>query len=130
MNAARQQELEASLQRELNVRTEERKLDSAGRVAWLVDQVENYVQRWLGMSAVSPTRAPVDDELFRMIEIGAGVVSAELQGLQSFDIADSWRAFLAELASVRVQAAAQPDELKKKLAAVRSAVTAATTRPS
>ena len=131
MNAARQHELKASLQRELNRQAQERNLSSTGRIVWLVDQVENYVERWLGMRVAIPsTTLPLDDELFGMIEIGAKAVSAELQSLEAPAVGHSWRAFLAALAAVRVDNAPAPERLKKELVAVRSALTASATNAS
>jgi hypothetical protein len=121
MNPARHHELEASLLRELDRQAVERGLCSTGRVAWLVDQIENYVERWLGLRAgAAQTIAPPSDDLFGMIEIGADAVSAELQALKSPAIAESWHKFLAVLAAVRAGSnAIKPQQLAESLAVVR-----------
>lgn len=126
MNAARRDELEASLRCELDREAQEQNLNSTGRILWLIDQIENYVERWLAMGgAAAPTAVP--DELFGMIEIGAAAVSAEPKGRESSAVADSWRAFLALLAAIRAGNAPKPQEVKNKLATVRSAITASGT---
>lgn len=115
------------MQRELDRQTQERDLDKMARTAWLVDQVDNYVERWIGMAAGSePTSAPIEDDLLCMIEIGAEAVSAELHGLDSPTIADGWRSFLSALAAIGTRSARSASvrlpELTMYLAAVRSAL--------
>lgn len=121
MSTARHLELRASLQRELDRQAAEGGLSSTGRVVWLLDQMENYVERWLGLCAASAqTIAPPVDELFRMIEVGADVTSAQLQFVESPSIAEKWRDFLAVLAAVRVgRNTIEPQRLAESLAVVR-----------
>ncbi len=122
MNAVRHLELQASLQRELDRQAVERGLSSAGRVGWLLDQIENYVERWLGLrAALAQTTSPPSDDLFRMIEIGAAVASAELQAVESPAIGQRWHEFLAVLACVRAGSnTIEPQRLAESLAVVRS----------
>ena len=122
MSAARHLELQVSLQRELDRHAVERGLSSTGRVVWLLDQMENYVERWLGLRAASAqTIAPPIDDLFRMIEVGADVTSAELQVVESPAIAERWHEFLAVLAAVRAgRNTVEPQRLAESLAVVRS----------
>jgi hypothetical protein len=122
MNAARRLELQASLQFELERHAVERGLSSTGRVVWLLDQVENYVERWLGLRSVpAQTIAPPSDDLFCMIEISAEMTSAELRAVESPPIAESWQAFLAVLAEVRdASNIIEPQRLAESLAVVRS----------
>lgn len=124
MNAARRLELQASLQRELARYTAEHGLSSTGRVSWLLDQVENYVERWNGIRAISThsTSSPSDD-LFHMIEIGAEVTSREMLTLESTPVVQSWNSFLAILSQERERSnIAEPQRLTKLLAAVRTAI--------
>ena len=122
MSTARHLELQASLQRELDLQTVERGLSSTGRVVWLLDQMENYLERWVGLRAASAqTIAPPTDDLFRMIEVGADVTAAELQVVESPAIAESWHEFLAVLAAVRAgRNTIEPQRLAESLAVVRS----------
>jgi hypothetical protein len=125
MNAARQLELQASLRRELIRQAQEHNLTSTGRVVWLLDQVENYVARWLGLRAVSPQTADApSDDLFHMIEIGAKAVSAELIGLEPPASAETWPEFLAVLAAARAGSdTIEPDQLAKELVIIRQRIT-------
>jgi hypothetical protein len=82
-------ELEASLQHELDRQALEHHLDGAGRVVWLLEQLENYLQRWAGLG-----RSPSDD-LCLMVEIGAEAVAAELHRLDPLVTGENWRDFLA-----------------------------------
>lgn len=123
MNAARRLELQASLRRELERQAMEQGLSAKGRIAWLVDQVENYLQRRLGMpGGLRPTIISPNDELFRMIEIGAEATSAELQAVVPGPFADAWQAFVEVVmeagSGTRV---IEPQSLAKAFAGVRSA---------
>ena len=122
MNPARQLELKASLRRELSRQAHERNLSSTGRVVWLLDQVENYVERWLGLRAApAQTVVPSSDDLFQMIEIGVEAVSAELHGLESRAIAESWHDLIAVLAAVRAGSdTIEPHQLAETLVVFRS----------
>jgi hypothetical protein len=122
MNAVRRLELQASLQCELDRHAAKRDLNSTGRVAWLLDQLENYVERWLGLRAIAAQAVtPPSDDLFGMIEIGAGVTSRELQAVEAAPISESWRAFLTILAEVRTgRSRIEPRRLAESLAVVRS----------
>ena len=119
MDASRRLELQSSLQRGLNAHAMEHGLGSAGRVGWLLDQFENYVDRWLGIGAFrGHTLAPSSDDLFRMIEIGAEVISQELERVESAAVKRSWQAFLEVLAEVQAGSLA-PQRLTDSLAIVR-----------
>jgi hypothetical protein len=120
MNAERRLELQISLQRELERQTVEYGLDVTGRIAWLLDQVENYVARKLGMPgglrAISP-----NDELFRMIEIGAEVTTAELQAIDPGPFADAWREFVQVVTEAGLESRKiDSQRLEKSFAVVRS----------
>lgn len=121
MNAARHHELQASLGHELHRQTDERNLSSTGRVVWLLDQIENYVERWLALrTSAGRTMAPADDDLFGMIEIGAKMTSTELQAQGTSAFAERWLEFLAVLEAARAETDVQ--RLTESLAAVRLAL--------
>ena len=124
MDAARRRELEASLRRELGRHAAEDGLDSAGRVVWLLEQLENYVERWIGLgSAAAEGLAPASNDLFGMIEIGTAVTSEALQALGLEATAASWRKFLIILAEMRTgNSMLDPRALAQSLALVRSAL--------
>lgn len=119
------------MQRELDRQARERDFDRVARVAWLLDQLDNYVERWIGMvAAAEPARPSVEDDLFHMIEIGAEAVSAELHSLESPIVADRWRGFLSAVAAGGARAGSfQPVQLTTCLAAVRSALSTSLQTP-
>jgi hypothetical protein len=132
MDPNRQRELEASLRRELSRQAEERRLEPRAQVVWLVDQLENYVERWVGLCAASSrTESPDSDDLFQMVHIAAEVLSSKLKGLQFPEVAENWGEFLAALADARL--AYDPptrQQLAEKLAVVRSTLEDSSCRPS
>src|SRR5262245_49915690 len=102
MSPGRRRDLQASLRREFSLQTQERGLSQMARVVWLVDQLENYVERWVGLCQTSSHAvSPHSDDLFLMVEVGAEAVSEEVRALGSPVVAESWRGFLAALAAAR-----------------------------
>jgi hypothetical protein len=123
MSTARLRDLQASLRRELSRQTQERGLGPPGRVVWLIDQLEHYVERWVGLrQTTSQPFAPLGDDLFLMVEVGAEAVSEELRAVESPAAAERWQGFLAELAVVRSGCDASAQQLPKSLALVRSSL--------
>jgi hypothetical protein len=122
MDAARRLELQTSLQRELERHAAERGLGPTARVAWLLDQLENYVERWLGLRAADGSAiAPASDDLFGMIEIGADVTSGEVRAAEAAAVMGSWQTFLTILAELRAGSSMiEPWRLAEALAVVRS----------
>lgn len=121
MNSTRRSELQASLRKELNRQSQERNLSRTGRLIWLLDQVENYVARWLGLEATKKTAGMPSDDLFFMIEIGAEAVSTEC--LDPTSSAESWHDFLAALAAVRAgNQAIEKRQLAESLEIFRSEI--------
>jgi hypothetical protein len=116
MSETRHIELKMSLERECDRQTSEQKLDSTGRLAWLLDQLENYVARWRGM------RASVTDDLFLMIESGAAAVTQELRRANVPKIEESWQAFLIVLDAARQGRLANSEKLGDALLAVRAEI--------
>src|SRR5262245_21900268 len=114
MDIRRRAELEALLQREFARQIAEQNLDSKRRVAWLLDQLENYINRWLGM------KATVTDDLFLMIQVGAAAVSQEIEkngGAPNLD--QAWRVFLGDLDAARQGVLGEPGMLAESALAVR-----------
>lgn len=121
MNSSRRVELQASLQHELNRQSRQHNLSRTGRVVWLLDQVENYVERWAGRGTKPKTAGSVSDDLFHMIEIGVEAVSTELHRLGPPVIAESWNNFVEELSNVRAgNERIEAKQLANLLAAFRS----------
>ncbi|MFO0968489.1 MAG: hypothetical protein U0793_34175 [Gemmataceae bacterium] len=123
MNAARQLELRASLRRELERQSQERLFSGTDRVAWLLAELDNYIERWLGLFALNypeATGGPSDD-LFCMIEIGSEIIGDELHRVESLANAEGWREFLAVLAAVRAgHGLVDPTQLASKLRVFRA----------
>jgi len=72
-----------------------------GRLIWLGEQVENYVERWAAFSELSHDRAGGD--LLAVVEIGAALVSEELARLPAVipGMHEAWWRFLGTLAHIR-----------------------------
>jgi hypothetical protein len=106
MNADRKRFLRRSLDSQLESATAEEGTDRMARAKWLGDQLENYVERWLGFQAAPPHPSPPaeDDELFGMIEVGAELLGEELVRARAItDNQASWREFLKALNGVRTE---------------------------
>jgi hypothetical protein len=107
-------ELRASLQQQLAEETERRRLRPEGRIAWLGERLEEYVDRWLGFVAITrdPMPLAVDHVLFSIIEIGAEAAEAEMRSIEPAPaIREAWRAFEAELE--RVQRSTKRDDAER-----------------
>ena len=78
MDATRRQEWKASLERELQRQVVERQLSEHAQIAWLLEQLTNYVERWLALGG-APGSAVNEDALFQMVEIGTEVLSEVLR---------------------------------------------------
>jgi hypothetical protein len=121
MDAARSRELEESLWRELRRQTEDRCLTPKARLAWLVEQLENYVERWVGTSAASSQTTSHDDDLLLMVQAASSVVTTELQSLQLSASSEAWQAFLTILANARLSSdLAVRQQLAERVVAMRS----------
>lgn len=119
MDAVRRLELQTSLQRELERQAVEQNLTATGRIVWLLDQVENYIDRWRGIGAHS-TPVPHGSDLYQMIEIGVGVTTIELQALNSSQANHEWQLLLNILEQIRAGGSTEWQRLTKALEAVRS----------
>lgn len=119
MSADRKRELRTLLKLELERQTQEHGLDAGGRVAWLLEQLENYILRWQALAVDS--LPPHGDDLFRMIEVCTDSVSDELSALPRATVLARWERFLAELTATGADAASCKDRLSELLRDTRSA---------
>jgi hypothetical protein len=124
MDTDRKRLLRGSLASQLEMVFPAAGLDRLGRAKWLGEQLENYVERWLGFWTVSSRRTPpAADDLFGMIEVGAELMGEELAGAAATDVVASWSNFLAVLDGVRHEGDTQrPENLTQTLAALRAAL--------
>lgn len=121
MKPARKRDLKDSLRRELHRQSAVHCLSPIARVRWLVEQLENYVERWRGLCKVdSQAKRLFDDDLFFMVEIGAEVVSEELRSVEAPAIANRWHCFVEALAAIRIANPPATSQLTDALAALRS----------
>ncbi len=90
-NSSRREELRQFLQEELDAL----KVDPKFRIQWLLEQIENYVDRWGDRR--SPCASAGPDDLFTMIEVAAEVMSRELQALHG-ELNSEWQLFVMALA--------------------------------
>jgi hypothetical protein len=69
MDPGRRRELETLLRGHLAEQPDA----GLSRLLWLADQLENYVERWIGFGEAvpSPLRSSLEGDLFGMVEIGA-----------------------------------------------------------
>jgi hypothetical protein len=95
MRARRSQDLRSSLEHELRAVTVRDTLDSESRRRWLLDQLDNYLDRWLGFAAVGiPLKSLLRDDLFTMLIVGVDAYARELEAaaIASSELA-AWEKF-------------------------------------
>ena len=80
MNPTRLKALRVSLERELLAQTASKGSTRAIQLKWVTEQLENYLERWLGFCAVPsiPMSSLVEDDLVGMIGIGLDVLTQRL----------------------------------------------------
>jgi hypothetical protein len=125
MDADKKEELLVSLLRELAHATERGHFGPSDRVKWLGDQLENYVERWVGFTAALPVQktSPANDTLFGIVEIGADVLGAELRGRGDHPGIKSWQRFEVALEDVRRDGdGKRAGQLREALAQVRAEI--------
>jgi hypothetical protein len=115
--------LRRSLRRQLAAVTREQQLDACGRRLWLLDQLDNYLDRWLAFAALSvPIESLLRDDLFLMLRHGSTLFTEEIDQLPVTDPErTAWQTFAQLLAEV--PHARNAEALPK----LRSALTAART---
>jgi hypothetical protein len=107
MDIVRRTDLRNSLEHELAVETQRKGLGPQDRVEWLLQMLSEYVERWIGFCQ-PPTvgmHALVQDSGFAMIEVGAGILSRELQRARPpGTVFAAWLGFLSCLSEMRDRA--------------------------
>jgi len=97
----RAKELSESLRREID------SLVSQGwsferRRSWLLDQLDNYLDRWLGFAALGvPMKSLLRDDLFIMLVVGAEMYSSEVMTETFAEEPSTWTSFISLIAEVR-----------------------------
>jgi hypothetical protein len=115
VDTPRRRELEASLHARLAEQP------PPARLPWLADQLENYVERWVGFceAFAAPPATQVAGDLFAMIEIGAAAMDRTLGPAPP----PSWRAFTATVNSLRsTRAPFDPVRLRHAFIVVREQI--------
>jgi hypothetical protein len=127
MNADRKRFLRRSLASQLDTAAVVEDKNPLARPKWLVEQLENYIERWLGcLAAFSQTGPPAgDDELFGMIRVGAELLGEELMRAKTTaDNQANWRDFVEALDGIRNESGSQrPNALREALAVFRAKLT-------
>jgi hypothetical protein len=118
--------LRDSLHRQLNAYAASAGDRPNAKLHWLSEQLENYIERWLGFLPFTPRRlqSQPDDLLFIVIELATEMLTVEIQQLPvSTPAAQHWQRFLRVLQNIR--AGSNPREaadLRSALHDVRAAL--------
>jgi len=118
MDPVRRRELETLLRGHLAEQPD----DGLSRLLWLADQLENYVERWIGFAEAMPSPLPADLEgdLFGMVEIGAAVTDEEIRRAAYMPaVQGAWDEFSEIVSSIRT-GAQSPAELREPLTRLRA----------
>jgi hypothetical protein len=102
MDPGRRRELEALLRGHLAEQPDD------SRLVWLTDQLENYLERWIGFG-----EAMLDGDLFAMVEIGAALTDEEIRRAARLPaVQGAWDEFSEILSGIRTgtQTPADPRE--------------------
>ena len=95
--------LRRSLRRNLTAVTREQHLDAHERRLWLLDQLDNYLDRWLAFAALGvPMDSLLRDDLFLMLRHGSALFTEEIQQLPpTAPERIAWQTFAQLLASIQ-----------------------------
>jgi hypothetical protein len=118
VNDARRRELDAALRTRLAEQPEDL------RLPWLAEQLENYVERWIGFAEAvpEPLAHQLQGDLFGMIEIAERVTGHEIgRSPLSAELAEAWRRFQGALAVLRDGRGTSAAELREPLAGLLAA---------
>ncbi len=116
--------LRRSLRRQLAAVTHEQHLDAHGRRLWLLDQLDNYLDRWLAFAALGvPMESLLRDDLFLMLRHGSTLFTEEIDQLPPTDPAPiAWQSFVLLLVGLKRSFTAESlSRLRSDLTAVRDA---------
>lgn len=117
MDEGRRSELEGLLRGRLAEQRED------GRAAWLAEQLENYVERWIGFAEAmpAPLASQLEGDLFGMVEIGTRVMDEEVRRApRRSALEDVWDDFTRVLSGIRTGARSRPAELREALSHFRT----------
>jgi hypothetical protein len=117
--------LRRSLRRNLAAVTREQHLDARGRRLWLLDQLDNYLDRWLAFAAFGvPMESLLRDDLFLMLRHGTALFTEEIAQLPpTAPERIAWQTFAQLLANViESPATSSLPKLRKALSAVRTSL--------
>lgn len=115
--------LRRSLRRQLAAVTREQHLDARGRRLWLLDQLDNYLDRWLAFAALGvPMESLLRDDLFLTLRHGSALFTEEIQQLPpTAPERAAWQTFTQLLANfIESPATNSLHELRRALSAVRA----------
>lgn len=115
--------LRRSLRRQLAAVTREQHLDARGRRLWLLDQLDNYLDRWLAVAALGvPMESLLRDDLFLMLRHGSALFTEEIEQLSpAAPERIAWQVFARLLDGIpKSPTASYMPELRKALSAVRA----------
>lgn len=115
--------LRRSLRRQLAAVTREQHLDARGRRLWLLDQLDNYLDRWLAFAALGvPMESLLRDDLSLMLRHGSALFTAEIDQLPpTAPERIAWQTFAQLLANVTESPATRSlPELRNALSTVRT----------
>jgi hypothetical protein len=111
MDDGRRRELEALLRGHLA----EQRDDGLSRLLWLAEQLENYVERWIGFGEA------MKGDLFGMVEIGARVTDEEIRrATRPSGLQRAWDDFVEGLAEIRAGTHSRPAALRESLSRFRA----------
>jgi hypothetical protein len=126
MGSKRSRQLQESLRVELEAVTIHEHLDSLGRRRWLVDQLDNYLDRWLGFAALGTIsmKSLLRDDLFVMLLIGTEVYTDELNRAEdALAEKGAWKEFRSLLTAVQRSCnVSSPGPLRIALTSIRNAL--------
>jgi len=109
----RRGELEALLRGHLS----EQRDDGLLRLRWLAEQLENYVERWIGFGEA------LEGDLFAVVEIGARLTDEELRRApRPSGVQGAWDAFVEAVPAIRAGAHPRPAVLRELLSRFRAAL--------
>ncbi len=122
-DSPRKQSLRASLLEDLGAIP---RSDSAGELdhlVWLLEQVENYVRRWIGFGTSEAAPTPTG-ALWDMVEIGTDVLAHELTSTNTaVDLLELLGRLQAGVASVgAAEDGCEPTELREIVSAMQDCI--------
>lgn len=129
MDTTTREKMRDSLERALESESRGKEWDARDRVLWLSEQLEEYVERWIGFCELPslPMSSLLVSDLFGAVEIGAEVLGAYLREYAATkDVQAAYGDFGAALRRVRVATRnAEAQALKEQMTVLRVALRSA-----